>query len=423
MKPVDLHPPREQLAAFLAGELSSADLTSVTAHVEVCEACCQVLRELPEGDLVPRLQNAADKSPAEAERILPREMLEHPKYKIGRFLGRGGMGAVYQAEHLLMNRQVALKIIHRELIKHERVIERFRLEVKAAAQLAHPNIVTAYDAEQAGELHFLVMEYVDGMSLARLVAKKGPLDVRFACNFIRQAARGLQHAFEVGMVHRDIKPHNLMLTRKATVKILDFGLARLASESRAELGLPPLPDRPGLTKIGDLMGTPEFMPPEQFSNPGGIDIRADIYSLGCTLYYLLTGKTPFDQIKSRAEMLSPKTRMVRPIQDVRMDLPASLIGVIEKMMAHDPAQRYATPAEVFRALAPADKAAPESPAPPPTPAPVAPAAPAVDPNTFMAQCPFCKSRFRIPANGRGASVACPTCKSFFTVVPMDEPRR
>src|ERR1019366_9736233 len=143
------------------------------------------------------------------------------------------------------------------------------------------------------DVHFLVMEFVDGMSLGQLVAKKGPIEIAHACNFARQAAKGLQHAFEAGMVHRDIKPHNLMLTRKGQIKILDFGLARLASETRTDLGLPAGLDRPDLTRLGDIMGTPDFMAPEQIADPSRADIRADLYSLGCTLYFLLAGKSPF----------------------------------------------------------------------------------------------------------------------------------
>ena len=200
MDSVSEHPPREQLVAFLGGQLSDADQAALANHVEDCDVCCQALREIPEDAFLVKLRAAhtptsqgeqAAKAPEEEP--LPRELTEHSKYKIGRFLGRGGMGMVYQAEHRLMGRPVALKIIHRDLMSNARVVERFRQEVMAAGRLLHPNIVAAYDAEQAGDAHFLVMEYVDGVSLGRLVARKGPLEVATACNFIRQAARGLQH--------------------------------------------------------------------------------------------------------------------------------------------------------------------------------------------------------------------------------------
>jgi serine/threonine protein kinase len=220
VKSVNQHPDRSRLAAFLNGQLSETELTAIAKHVGHCDACCGLLRSIPDDPLVERLRAAADLQSLEdlanfsaPDRPIPKEMLDHPRYKIGRFLGSGGMGVVYQAEHRLMDRVVAIKIIHRALSRNPRVVERFRQEVKSAARLAHPNIVAAFDAEQAGDVHFLVMEFVDGTSLSELVRKRGPLDILPACNFVRQAARGLQHAFEAGMVHRDIKPHNLMLTR------------------------------------------------------------------------------------------------------------------------------------------------------------------------------------------------------------------
>jgi len=417
------------MAAFLAGTLSNADLALTADHIAGCDACCQALREIPEDEFISRLRSAAtptnvgDGPSGAAPSSLPRELVEHPRYKLGRFLGRGGMGAVYQAEHRVMDRQVALKIIHRDLIKHPRIVERFRQEVKAAARLSHPNIVTAYDADQAGDLHFLVMEFVDGISLAQLVGKRGPLEVAYACHYVRQAAKGLHHAFEAGMVHRDIKPHNLMLTRKGQVKILDFGLARLASETHVDVNLPALPDRPGLTKVGDIMGTPEYMAPEQILDPAMADIRADIYGLGCTLYFLLTGKTPFADMSAREVVLSPRKRRHRPIVEVRKDLPAALVAVIEKMLATDPDQRYATPADVVKVLAPFARPtalpAPvaSQPAPLKTPAPIDPMP--VEPHTFEADCPFCRVRLHIPEKALGASITCPNCRSFFTAVPVE----
>src|SRR5262249_36762668 len=146
------------------------------------------------------------------EAAVPPELADHPRYRVVGLLGSGGMGVVFKAEHLVMERPVALKVISRGLIDRPAVMERFRREVKAAARLSHPNIVTAHDAEQAGDTHFLVMEFVEGTTLARLVNERGLLPVAEACDYVRQAALGLQHAFEHGMVHRDIKPHNLMVT-------------------------------------------------------------------------------------------------------------------------------------------------------------------------------------------------------------------
>jgi serine/threonine protein kinase len=434
LKPVQDHPNREQLTAFMWGQLGEADHTEIADHIEGCDACCLALREIPDDAFLAHVRaantptNAGDEPAPTLSRDqrVPKELIEHPRYKVGRFLGAGGMGAVYQAEHRLMDRVVALKILHRDLAQHPRVVDRFRQEVKAAARLSHPNIVTAYDAEQAGDVHFLVMEYVDGVSLAHFIAKKGPLEISTACNFARQAARGLQHAFETGMVHRDIKPHNLMLTRKGQIKILDFGLARLASETRADLGLPELPDRPGLTKLGDILGTPDYMAPEQVVNSSQADIRADIFGLGCTLYYLLVGRSPFAKDFARAALVSKKYRPPRPITELRDDLPAELVAVLNKMLAKDVGQRYQTPAEVVKALTPFIKPAAASPTAPeiktsPRQAPtVTDDGSRGDSQGFLAQCPFCSARIRIPAKKQGASIPCSNCGSYFTAAGEDK---
>ena len=329
------HPRREELAAFLSGTLADAEQEATAAHVADCDVCCALLRQLPDDPLVAQLRGF--KAPAlDDASALPVELREHPKYKIGRYLGAGGMGQVYQAEHRIMDRVVALKIIHRNLSRRPRVVQRFRQEVRAAARLSHPNIVAAYDAEQAGDIHFLVMEFVDGVSLDRLIARRGPVEPAHACHFIRQAARGLQHAFEMGMVHRDIKPQNLMLNRMGQVKILDFGLARLAHESdvapeRAETAV-----GPGLTRLGDIIGTPDYMAPEQAFDSSQADIRADIYSLGCTLYFLLAGMTPFGGETAKTKLLLQRHQTPEPIVKRRGDLAPALVSLLEKMMAKEP---------------------------------------------------------------------------------------
>ncbi len=259
------------------------------------------------------------------------------------------MGAVYKAEHRLMERTVALKIINRELTDRSAVVERFRREVKAAARLDHPNIVRAYDAEQAGDTHFLVMECVEGTTLARLVAERGPLTVAEACDCIRQAALGLQHAFEHGMVHRDVKPQNLMLvpgpggSAPGVVKVLDFGLARLASELA--------PAGPA-TSTGIMLGTADYIAPEQADDPHTADTRAAIYALGCTLYFLLTGQPPFPEGTLMQKLMAHGKRSFRPLTDFRSDVPPALVEVLDRMTAKEPARRYPTPGEAARALAP-----------------------------------------------------------------------
>ncbi len=295
----------------------------------------------PEGEEPGATARSTDGLPASTE--LPPGLADHPRYRVVRLLGRGGMGAVYLAEHRLMNRSVALKVISRSLTERPATVERFRQEVRAAARLDHPNIVHAYDAEQAGDSHFLVMEYVEGTDLARLVQQRGPLPVALACHFVRQAALGLQHAFEHGMVHRDIKPHNLMVTRRGRVKILDFGLARFASEAGG--GGP-------LTQSGAVLGTPDYIAPEQALDAHAADVRADLYSLGCTLYYLLTGRVPFPGESLTQKLLAHQLSQPEPLGKLRPELPPGLVALVERLMAKKPEDRYQTPAEVAQALAP-----------------------------------------------------------------------
>jgi WD40 repeat protein len=304
-------------------------------------------------------------APCSSPAGLPAALVDHPRYRVLELLGAGGMGAVYKAEHQLMERLVALKVISPQLTASPAMVERFRREVKAAARLTHPHIVAAYDAEQAGDTHFLVMEYVAGVSLARLLAERGRLPVAVACDYVRQAALGLHHAFERGMVHRDVKPHNLMVTPGGQVKVLDFGLARFAREIAPPLLAPsqaPASTAAGsagatlspeaLTQVGTLLGTPDYLAPEQATDPHATDIRADVYSLGCTLYELLTGQPPFPGGDAVEKVMAHVQRTPPPLTQVRGDVPPEVARVVERMMAKDPARRYQTPAEVAAALAP-----------------------------------------------------------------------
>ena len=198
------------------------------------------------------------------------------------------MGTVYLARNRLMGRLEVLKIVSGHLMNRRGVLERFLVEIRNAAALHHPNVVAAYSASRAGESIIFAMEYVEGLDLSKLVKAKGPLPVANACNYVHQAALALQHAHENGMVHRDIKPSNLMLSRQGNrpvIKVLDFGLAKINSEGRLD---------GGLTREGQMLGTPDYIAPEQISDARRADIRADIYSLGCTLYHLLTGGPPFE---------------------------------------------------------------------------------------------------------------------------------
>jgi formylglycine-generating enzyme required for sulfatase activity len=309
-------------------------------------------------------------SPAPTSAVtIPAALIDHPRYRVLRLLGHGGMGAVYQAEHLLMERSVALKIINKSLTARPDLVERFRREVKAAARLSHPNIVTAHDADQAGDTHFLVMEFAEGQSLDEVLENEGPLPVAQACDYVRQAALGLQHAHERGLVHRDIKPHNLMLTPQGQVKILDFGLAKMAREQGAGQGL---------TASGAYMGTPEYSAPEQATDARKADIRADLYSLGCTLYCLLAGRPPFREETAVLTILAHLEKEPVPLPELRPDVPAGLWAVVARLLAKDPDRRYQKPAEVAQALAPfCQRGGNAGPVPPGTPKPAGAAAPAV----------------------------------------------
>ncbi len=399
------HPSPQQLAAFAGGKLGDAEARAVAAHLGGCPDCRRaaaaapgatsatlagpsasgsrpapnlVQTQLPGATVPPA--GAASPPPAE----LPPELAHHPRYRILAELGRGGMGVVYKAEQTLMDRLVAVKVISKELLSHPGALERFAREVRSAARLNHPNIVIAHDAEQVGDLHMLVMEYVEGQSLERVLHKKGPMQIGHACFFVRQAALGLQHAFDHGMVHRDIKPQNLMVTAKGQVKILDFGLAKVVSENSQQSAL---------TATSSYMGTPDYSAPEQAKDARSADIRADIYSLGCTLYCLLAGRPPFQADTAILTILAHLEQAPQPLTELRPDVPAELWAVVERMLAKDPARRYQKPAEVAPALLPfckgGTKVAVEAPAPapaPPAPRPKQPAAKGT--KTTAVEAPF-----------------------------------
>src|ERR1043165_812136 len=260
----------------------------------------------------------------------------HPKYRILKKLGEGGMGTVYLAEHVRMQRSVALKVMRPSLLRNTLAVDRFHQEVRAASQLSHPHIVTAYDADEAGSgpdlVHFLVMEFVEGETLAAYVKRKGPLPVDEACRLIRQAALGLQHAHGKRMVHRDIKPENLILAKNGIVKILDFGLARLGQLQGAQ---------PHITGEGMLMGTVDYMAPEQAGDSHGVDIRADIYSLGCSLYPLLAGRGPFPTGTFTERLLQHSDKQPPDLRQLRPNVPPELAAIVKKMLAKKPAERFA----------------------------------------------------------------------------------
>jgi serine/threonine protein kinase len=265
------------------------------------------------------------------------------KYRLLEHLGSGGMGAVYLCEHLTLRRRVALKVLPIARVKDGSYLERFYREARAVAALDHPNIVRAHDVDvHEGKLHFLVMEYVDGTSLQDLVTRHGPLDPPRAAHYLAQAALGLQHASENGLVHRDLKPGNILLDRGGTVKILDLGLSRFFHEED------------NLSKRLDetVLGTSDYLAPEQTLD-SNVDVRADIYSLGATFYFCLTGQTLFGKGTAAQKLIWHQIRQPRPIRQLRPEVPQELADLIEqKMLAKDPAKRFQRPIEIFEALAP-----------------------------------------------------------------------
>jgi urea transport system substrate-binding protein len=279
-------------------------------------------------------------------RFSPAVFPKLPGYEILGEAGRGGMGIVYKARQLSLQRLVAIKVVPFGGGGDEQIAARFQQEFLLAGRLAHPNLVVAYDAGAVAGLPYFVMEFVDGAGLDGLVRQRGPLPVAGACEVVRQAALGLQHIHEHGLVHRDVKPSNLMLTPSGQVKVLDLGLARLVND----------PGREGqITAPGQFLGTLDYMAPEQCDNSHAVDIRADIYSLGCTLYHLVVGSPPFttpgflspyQKLKAHAELSAP------PIHQRRPDVPEQLAMVVARMLAKDRDGRFATPAEIATALQP-----------------------------------------------------------------------
>jgi serine/threonine protein kinase len=328
---------REQFIAALREHrlVTDADLNAAEPDIRVL-----VQRLIHDGKLTRYQAEAVYHGAARA--------LFYGEYVVVDRLGGGGMGRVYKARHRRMKRLVALKMLPASALKAPDAIERFGREVEAAAQLIHPNIVTAYDAGEAHGVRFLVMEYVDGCDLAAVVKSRGPLPLDAAIDCTTQAAKGLAYAHARGIIHRDVKPANLLLDRQGAVKILDMGLARFEQEAAhadanaATAG--------GLTQAGQVMGTADYMAPEQALDTRHASPRADIYSLGCTLYTLLTaeplhaGTTFIEKLVAHRERPTPDLALRRP------DAPPHLIDAFQRMVAKDPADRFQSMTEVAAAL-------------------------------------------------------------------------
>jgi serine/threonine protein kinase len=269
-----------------------------------------------------------------------------PGYEILAELGRGGMAFVYKARDLRRQRFVAIKVSDPSLAGDGEVIARFRQEQLLAVRLAHPNLVAAYDAGQVEGVPYLVLEFVEGHDLAWIVQQRGPLPAAEACEVVRRAALGLEHLHKHGLVHRDVKPANLMLTPSRQVKVLDLGVARHPHV--------PAPWEQ-ITVHGQCLGTPDYMAPEQCLDSHGVDGRADIYALGCTLYELLAGQPPFAGPAHESVFLKMKAHVeapVPPIRGRRPDVPERLAAALERMLAKDRADRFVSAAGVVAALRP-----------------------------------------------------------------------
>jgi len=365
-------PSRELLQGFALGDLPDPQIEAVTDHLESCTECEQTVAlfedqsdtfigrlrapvvksrfaDEPEFHRAVAAANAVAREPSfeaeEAAEPMDESLGRLGEYQLLAKLGHGGMGTVYKAMHTRLRRVVALKILATHRRHNPAEVERFAREIEAVGTLSHANIVTAHDAGEEEDVHYLVMELVDGVDLHTLVAELGSLPIADACEIIRQAACGLQHAHEHGFVHRDLKPSNLLLSRDGQVKVLDLGLALLQGDQAAS---------EHLTGTGQVMGTLDYMAPEQADDSHGVDVRADVYSLGCTLYKLLSGQAPFrtGQYDTPAKKIMAHAQVVPPpIQSHREDVPDELAHLLDRMLAKDPAQRPATPAEIAAALA------------------------------------------------------------------------
>jgi serine/threonine protein kinase len=329
------HPDSERLIAYRQGILSADQIADVQAHLATCEDC-RTMAESSGGDVPSTVGYIAE----------PKKMVAG--HELQRELARGGLGIVYLAYHPHL---LDFRAIKRPLMRpgHDRnlLLERFRREVEAVGSLRHDHIIRAHDAGADADGPYLVMEYLDGESLSALVKERGPLAVHQACELIRQAALGLQAAHERGLVHRDVKPSNLMLARvnngMARVVVIDWGLVKRARGAGKEAGL---------TVVQTTMGTPDFMSPEQIRDSHSVDLRADLYSLGVTLYYLLVGKAPFQDWRGQDKLLAQQREPFPLLANLRADVPREVLAILNKMVDKDPARRYASAREVANALQP-----------------------------------------------------------------------
>jgi serine/threonine-protein kinase len=279
-------------------------------------------------------------------------------YVIQEKIGEGGMGMVFKAEHRRMKRTVAVKVLPTTALENPAMLKRFHREVEAAAKLTHPNIVAAFDADESNGVHFLVMEFVEGIDLARHIKQHGPVSVADGVKYILQAAQGLEHAHRQGVVHRDIKPGNLLLDQHGTVKILDMGLARFQEGANGPSGAD---QATALTQNGSLMGTVDFMSPEQALDSHLADHASDIYSLGATLYFLLVGQPLFGGSTLMARILAHREKPAPLLRSARPEIPPQIEAIYQKMVAKKKEARYPSMTDLIRDLGSWETATPSQP--------------------------------------------------------------
>lgn len=263
------------------------------------------------------------------------------KYKLLKHLGSGGMSNVFLGEHLLMRRMAALKVLPKSRVDDRSYLDRFLLEARAVAALDHPNIVKAYNVSNEGSTYYIVMEYVEGRDLEKIVQTEGVLPYEAVAEYIRQAADGLDHAHGRGLIHRDIKPSNLLLDREGVIKILDMGLAKITSNTRSLT----------IEHNEKVLGTADYLAPEQALDSSKVDFKADLYSLGCTMYFVLTGAPPFPSGSITQRLMKHQVEQPPAITDRRPDCPPELAAICEKLMAKAPADRYSSAGELSAVLA------------------------------------------------------------------------
>lgn len=314
-----------------------------TTQIETFWKSLPVDRQPPDGESFAKLLVENDQLTAfQATELLSkgRTPLVLGDYLLLDRIGAGGMGQVFKAQHRHMERLVAIKLVTEAMTKDASAVQRFQRELKAAAKLMHPNIVQAYDASVQQGVWYLVMEYVEGRDLAEILSTEGPFSAERAVDLIQQAAKGLAFAHSQGIVHRDIKPGNLLLGNDGTLKIMDMGLARIEDAPASD----------ELTQTGQVMGTVDYMAPEQAIDIKSVDARADVYSLGCTLYRLLTDQSMYDGATLVQKLMAHQNNPTPALQQLRPDVPAGLVAVFERMVAKKPQDRLQTMEEVEDAL-------------------------------------------------------------------------